>query len=540
MTRKRATQLSSLGALALIAIITTALLLRDPTDVASSIDAGARTLDRGLIGEPESLRHHYFSSDQAAEVLRDTGEGLITVGPDGALLPGVAASWTLSDDGLVYQFRIRDDAVWSDGSKISTQDFVETYRALADPSRGAVNANALKPVQNAAEIISGEAPLESLGVVDVSPDVLEIRLQSPTSYFLQLLTHPSLYPVHSQARTRQGTSMSDEVSNGAFQIVDWVKGSEISLRKNPKYWNSESVYFDEVTYHIVDEGSEFGRFRAGELDITGTVASGIFPIALRDFPDELKIAPRLGVYYYGFNLDNPIFSNNPGLRRALSLSIDRNLLVEKITSRGEESAFGWVPPGTHNYDSQTISELRLDKDQRERKAKQLYESAGYGTAKVLQFELRYNKSDVQERIALAISSMWRDVLGVEVKLVGEEFQVLLENIRARDITDVFRLSWTGNYNDAQTFLELFESDHPQNLTGYHNSEYDELMRAGRREIDPKARKEILEAAERVALSDHPVIPIYFYVSKHLVNSRIEGWSPNVLDIHLSQHLRAAE
>lgn len=540
MASRNRTRYYLLSAIALVATIFIVVALRSPSEVGEIAASDSRVLNRGMIGEPESLRHHYFSSEQAAEVLRDTGEGLIAIGPDGGLVPGVAEAWTLSADGLTYRFRIRDDAVWSDGTSIRAQDFVDTYRALVSPSRGAVSANTLKPVRNAVEIIRGEAAVSSLGVVADDDNQLEIQLVSPTPYFLQLLAHPSLYPVYSHRQINGGTPKDSRVGNGPYVFKEWVKGSEILLQKNPLYWDAANVYFDAVAYHIVDEGAEFDRFRAGELDITGTVTSGIFPVARRDYSDQLKIAPRLGIYYYGFNLSNPVFSDNLNLRRALSLAIDRKLLVEKIVGRGEEPAYGWVPPGTHNYDSQAIADLKLAKEEREVKAKHLYELAGYGPGNVLRVELRYNKSDVQERIAIAITSMWREVLGAEVELVGEEFQVLLENIRSREVTDIFRLSWTGNYNDAQTFLELFESDHPQNLTGYQNREYDRLIRLSRSEVDSDERKQILEEAEQIALSDHPVIPIYFYVSKHLVSRRIEGWKPNVLDIHLSKHLRSAE
>lgn len=528
------------GVTALVAIVIAAFYFAGFFHVDENLVDQLSTLNRGLVGEPESLDHHNFSSDQAAEVLRDTGEGLISIASDGDLRPGVAESWTISDDGLSYQFRIRKNSFWSNGARLTAHDFVATYRNLVDPSRAAINANAIMAVKNAHEIITGNADVASLGVRAVDDETLLIHLESPTAYFLQLLTHPSLFPVFLPSGAGISSSPITGISNGAYIIEDWTKGSEISLKKNSKYWDAESVFFKNVRYHVVEEGTEFNRFRAGELDITGTVDSSIFAIARRDFPNELKVAPKLGVYYYGYNFNNPLFANNVNLRRALSLAIDRSVLVTKITGRGEEPAFSWVPPGTHNYEPQVVAELGLGKKERERQARKYFSAAGYGQTNVLEFQLRYNKSDVQERIALAISAMWQDVLGVQVELVSEEFQVLLSNIREQEVTDVFRLSWTGNYNDPQTFLELFESNHPQNLTGYSNPEFDEIIRASRTEVDSAKRRSMLEAAESMALGDYPAIPIYFYVSKHLVRERIKGWAPNVLDIHLSQHLWASQ
>lgn len=540
MKNRRAWGRYFVGAIALIAIILTARQLSELFATNEREVNQAKVLNRGLIGEPESLDNHQFSSDQAADVLRDTGEGLVTIAADGSLIPGVAESWEVSEDGLRYVFKIRHDASWSNGVRVTADDFVSTYRSLVDPKHAAVNANALQAVQNASKIVGGVSDVATLGVLSRASGLLEIHLQSPTPYFLQLLSHPSLYPVYSGAVGQIDSSRGSRISNGAYVLEQWTKGSEIVLTKNTEYWNSENVFFDVVKYHIVEEGAEFNRFRAGELDVTGTVGSGIFPVAQREFSNELKVAPRLGIYYYGFNLTNPLFAENLDLRRALSLAIDRRQLVDSVVGRGEEPAYGWVPPGTYNYESQKLLDLELEKEARELQARQFFKAAGYGATNILSFELRYNRSDVQERIALAISGMWREVLGVEVTLVGEEFQVLLANIRAQEVTDVFRLSWTGNYNDAQNFLELFESDHSQNLTGYRNSEYDDLIRAARAEVDPSNRKSLLESAERMVLSDHPVIPIYFYVSKHLVSDRISGWDSNVLDIHLSQHLHATQ
>jgi ABC-type oligopeptide transport system substrate-binding subunit len=162
--------------------------------------------------------------------------------------------------------------------------------------------------------------------------------------------------------------------------------------------------------------------------------------------------------------------------------------------------------------------------------------AGYGPDNPLQIELRYNTSDTQQRMALAIQAMWKDALGVQTTLINEEFQVLLANMQAREITQVFRSSWTGDYNDAHTFLSIMESGNPANLPGYASAEYDSLMQRAAGQVDLDRRRLWLEEAERVLLADHAVIPLYFYVSKHLVSPDVVGWGDNVLDYHYSQHL----
>jgi ABC-type oligopeptide transport system substrate-binding subunit len=251
------------------------------------------------------------------------------------------------------------------------------------------------------------------------------------------------------------------------------------------------------------------------------------------------MAPYLGVYYYGFNLTVAPFKDNPALRQALSMAIDRDALVANVTRRGELAAYSWVPPGVAHYRPPQFPYAMLDQQQRDARAMQLYRDAGYGPDKPLHIELRYVASDTEKLVAVAIQQMWHDVLGVETDLVGEEFKVLLAETRAKQVTQVFRSSWIGDYDDAQTFLSVMESGNPANLTGYDNPEFDALMDKAASQTDPDRRELFLEEAERRMLEDHPVIPLYFYVSKHLVDARVRGWQDNMLDYHYSQQLSLA-
>jgi ABC-type oligopeptide transport system substrate-binding subunit len=220
------------------------------------------------------------------------------------------------------------------------------------------------------------------------------------------------------------------------------------------------------------------------------------------------------------------------------MAIDREQLVELI-GRGEAPAYGWVPNGTSNYDPQTYSWSGMSADERKRKAQQLYREAGYGPNKVFRTEIRYNTNATHRTVAVAIQSMWKTVLGVDAELVSEEFQVLLQNIQQKDSIKIFRLNWDGDYNDAHTFLSTFESDNPSNLTGYQSDEFDSLMQRAASQTDPRLRKAYLEEAEVRMLRDHPMIPIYFFVNKHMVSPSVIGWGDNVLNYHYSQHLSFA-
>ncbi|MGH8222908.1 MAG: peptide ABC transporter substrate-binding protein, partial [Woeseiaceae bacterium] len=302
-------------------------------------------------------------------------------------------------------------------------------------------------------------------------------------------------------------------------------------------WNDANTAIDLVRHHVVTEPTtELNRYRAGELDITTNVPPEAFATLKVQRPDELRVAPSLGVYYYGFNLTKPPFQSNLQLRAALSMAIDREELAEKIIRRGEAPAYSWVPPGVENYEPIRFYYADLSPDERHTLAQRLYREAGYDAGNPAQIELRYNTADITERIALAVQSMWRETLGFNAKLVNEEFQVLLSNIRAMEVTQVFRSSWLGDYNDANAFLYLFHSDSPANLFGYRSDEVDQLLQQAAEQTDPMHRRVFLEEVERVVLADHPVIPIYFFVSKRLVSPRVVGWEDNVLDYHYSRHL----
>ena len=503
----------------------------------------ASVLHRGLLTDPESVDPHKARSVQAGVVLRDIGEGLLSYSPTGELVAGAAKEWSISDDGLVYTFRLREDARWSNGDPLIAEHFAFSLRRLVDPATAAFYSSMIADVLNASEIVDGELAPSELGVEAVDNHTLVITLERPTPYLLSLLSAPSTFPVHPGSIAEHGDAFTRDgnlLSNGAYKLDSWEPGSVLALSRNEQYWNNAATAIDEVRHHVVtQEMTQLNRYRAGELDITDVVPPDSFARVREEYPDELHVAPYLGVYYYGFNLTKPPFKDNPELREALSMAIDREVLVESITGRGEAAAYSWVPPGVDNYEPRRFNYADQTQDERNAHARRLLAEAGYGPDNPLRFELRYNTSDTQQRIALAIQAMWKEVLGVETKLINEEFQVLLANIAAGDITQVFFSSWIGDYNDAHTFLSLMESDNASNMPRYSNQDFDSLMQSAAEQVDPKGRRLYLEEAERELLADHPVIPLYFYVSKHLVSPDVVGWEDNVLDYHYSQHLSLA-
>jgi oligopeptide transport system substrate-binding protein len=490
-------------------------------------------LHRSINSAPDSLDPHAYSGSDAATILYDIGEGLLTLDSNAEVKGGLAHKWEVSADGRHLSFHLRRDLKWSNGLPLNAQDVVRSFRRMVEPATASPNShNALK-IKNAAEILSGRLSSNQLGVTAPDAQTINIELEQPTTYFLQLLAHPSMQPRYDQKNPSSRAFLP--ISTGAYKVVDAVIGSSFHLAKNEHYWGSEDVEIGEVVYHVIDQQIEPIRFLAGEIDITDNVSEQYFDKFKTSQSQTLRIAPMLGVYYIGFNLKSGQFVEQLKLRRAFALAINREELVEKVLRRGELPAFRFVPPGLEGYPL-VQTELTETQAEKEKLAKELFRDADISDLRTEEIELRYNTGGGHERIATAIASMWREVLGVQVRLRAEEFKVFLENVRSGTDTELFRLSWTGDYSDPYTFLQIFESESSSNLTGFSSGEFDSLMQQANATSDPEIRLELLAAAEELILQQAPVIPIYFYVSKHLVSERVSGWDPNILDVHKSQYM----
>ncbi len=500
-------------------------------------------LKRGNGAEPESLDIHKSRSESSANILRDLFEGLVAQDADGTLVPGVAESWRISADGLRWEFTLREDARWSTGEPVVAGDFVYAFRRLVLPATGAPYAQMLDPLANAEAIAAGEAPPESLGVEAPDERTLVLALRYHAPYLPGVLTHPSAFPLHRASVEEHGDAHARPgklVSNGAYTLTDWVVGSHVAAVRNPHYWRDD-VRIDRVRYvHLADASAELSRFRAGELDITYTVPSAQLDLVREKHADALRIAPVLNTYFYGFNLTREPFKDKPALRRALSMAVNRELLVERITGAGEVPAYGLVPPGVHNYTPQRPAWANLSMPERLDEARRLYAEAGYDADNRLELEIRYNTGQLHQRLAVAIAAMWEGNLGARVTLYNEEWKVFLRNRRGKRVTQVFRAGWIGDYNDAWTYAQLLDSTSPLNDTGYASAEYEATLNAAAAETRPAERRRLLEHAERLMLVDQPLMPLFCYVSKHLVSPRVTGWQDHVMDHHDTRHLALKE
>ena len=495
-------------------------------------------LRRGIGGEPQTLDPAFAEDVHAFAVLADVYEGLVIEAGDGSLLPGVAERWDLSPDGRQYTFYLRQDAVWSNGVPVTAQQFVAGFRRVLAPGTTSVYAFLLEPVRNYAAVISGRLPPDELGILAIDERTLVISLESPAQYFPGTLAMPIAFPLY-PGNGDVAPNYHDPnqfVGNGPYLIERWALGEKIRLRKNPRYRNAPAIQIDIVEYFpIVDPGTELNMFRAGELDITWTVPTEHIATLRETQGEALRIAPSLALYYLAFDLSEPPF-DDVRLRQALSMAIDRQTLVN-VLGRGEQAAFGLVPPGVANHIAPRYDWQFMTVEERQAIARDLGRQAGYGEDNSPPLRLTYDVGDIHEKVALAVTSMWRDVLGIEVELEKKEWKYFLATRDDRAAWQIMRFAWTGDYNDASTFTDIFRSDSPQNLPGYMNPDYDRLLDEANGHIDLEDRANIMSAAESMLLEDYPIAPLYFYVSKHLVSDRVGNFQNNILDRHPTQFLQ---
>jgi oligopeptide transport system substrate-binding protein len=486
------------------------------------------------MGEPKSLDPHSVSGAWENIVVGDLFMGLATDAADASPIPGAAESWQISDDGLTYTFKIRDHT-WSDGTPVTAEDFVYSFRRVLDPKKAAEYASILYPIKNAEAINSGKlASLEELGARAIDAKTLEVKLEDPTGYFIELLTHYTAFGLPKHAIEKHGDEWikpANLVVNGPFKITEWSPNTRLVAEKNQKFYDAANVKIDKVIYYPdEDRNSVLKRFRAGEIDFADDFASEQIEFLKRELPNETRISPELGVYYYVINQAKKPF-DDIRVRRALSYAIEREAITDKILKTGEIPAYGIVPPNAGTYGAgETLSWKGKPYKERVEEAKALLKEAGFGPDNPLKLELSYNTSENHKKIAVAVQSMWKP-LGVQAELVNREAKVHYDALKQGQF-DAARAAWIADYNDPQTFLSLLETrTGVNNYSRFSNPEFDRLMLEQGQTFRPAKRNQLMRQAERVALDQEAWAPIYFYVSKNLVSAKLEGWVSNAKKTH---------
>lgn len=527
-----------------LSLIALAVLVAGCGKPESPVDVGNREqiLYLGNKSEPQDLDPHTVEGTGEHKILMSLLEGLAAEDPKTLEpVPGTAERWEISEDGLVYTFYIRESARWSNGDKLTAHDFVNSYKRLLTPSLGSRYAYMLYPIRNAREFHQAAlTDFAEVGVKALDAVRLQITLSHPTSYFLSMVAqHYTFWPVHLPTIEKFGdpylpgnpwTRPGNFVGNGPFALAEWKIGEVVRVVKSETYWDKEIVRLKEIHFKPIESlDAEERAFRAGQLHLTYEVPLSKIPVYRKDDPDLIRIDDYLGTYLYRLNTTRP-FLKDVRVRKALSMTVDREAIVGNITRAGQLPAYTVTPPDTAGYNSAARAEYDPDK------ARALLAEAGYpGGAGFPKMSILYNTSEAHKSIAEAIQQMWKKELGIDTELVNQEFRVYLDTEHSMDY-DVSRGGWIGDYPDPYTFLGTFASWSDNNRTGWKNEDYDRLLTESEQTVDPARRYALLQEAERLLLEDAPLIPIYIYTRVYLIQPSVKGWHPTYLDHHPYKHV----
>jgi oligopeptide transport system substrate-binding protein len=488
--------------------------------------ADDQTFTYRILDEHSSVDPQVVEDVSGAEIVRDLFEGLMNQDEDGNLVPGVATGFTTNDAKDVYTFTLRDNAKWSNGDPVTAGDFVFAWKRAVDPALSSPYAwyMELMSIENASEIIAGEKSVDELGVKAIDDHTLEVKLSAPLPYFAQMTTHSTTFPAPQKVVEEFGdawTKPGNIVSNGAYVLTEHLPQERSVRERNEMYWDNANTIIEKVVALVInDENVALTRYLAGELDRT-EVPAGQFPRLQKEHPEEAISFPRLCNYYYTFNLSEggPEEFKDPKVRQALSLAVDRDIITRNVKAGGEPPAYTFVPEATAGFTVPAVEMASMSQQERDELAKELLAEAGYGPDNPLSFEMVYNTDEAHKKVAVALSQMWKQKLGVQVELANMEWKVFLEE-RGNQNFDLARGAWCGDYNEASTFLDLLQSSSGYNDGKYSNPKVDELLAQAKTSDDAAP---LYTEVERIIAQETPVIPIYHYAGVYMMDSDVGNW-----------------
>ncbi|MFH2706917.1 ABC transporter substrate-binding protein [Klebsiella aerogenes] len=526
------------------ALLVLGLLGSTATAMAAQVPQGTelaakQELVRNNGNEPASLDPHKVESDVEFNIISDLFEGLVSVSPQGEIQPRLALKWE-NKDNLVWTFHLRPGITWSDGTAITAQDIVWSWQRLVTPTTASPYASypGNMHIVNARDISEGKQPQDTLGVKALDDTTLQVTLNQPNAAFLAMLAHPSLVPIDKVLVERFGdkwTKPEHIVTSGPYTLSKWVVNERIVAQRNPKYWDNEHTVINKVTYlPITSEAADVNRYKAGEIDIVYTVPVNQFALLKKTMGSQLNVAPQLATYYYELNTTKPPF-NDPRVRRALNMGLDKDIIADKVMGQGQRPAWLISQPDIGGVTLKQPDYASWPRDKRIAEAKKLLNEAGFNESHPLVFNLLYNTSETHQRIAIAASSMWKKNLGVEAKLQNQEWKTMLDTMHTHNF-DAVRYAWIADYDDAASFLNNFRTGDSENTSQYSNPAYDKALHDAAKAADTAARGKFYQQAEDLLAEDVPAIPVYHYVRTHLVKPWVGGFEPDKLGYYYTKDM----
>lgn len=490
-----------------------------------------------LSAEPPTFDPALAQDSQTNTVLKTMYEGLVRMDSEGNEIAGVAEDWEISEDGLIYEFKLREDAKWSNGDAVTANDFVFAWKRVLDPATSPAPPYSyqLYYISGAEEYNTGEiTDFSKVGIKAVDEHTLKVTLKNPTPYFLGLTSFYTYYPVHQsvEGNDKWATNKDSMITNGAFTLTQWTTGQKIEVTKNEQYWDKDNIKLSKIDMSLTPSGAtELSSYRSGELDYAGApngeIPTDQIPGVSKELPEEFHSTGIASTYYYMFNTTAEPFQNAK-IRKAFAMALTRQSIVDNVTLGGQIPAYGFVPPGIKGESAQFREEVKDAEYFQENadEAKKLLEEGmkeeGYTT--LPKITLIYNSSEAHQKLAVAAANMWKTVLGVEVATQNQEWGVFLET-RNNLNYQISRAGWSADYNDPMTFMDIWTTGNGNNDSGYANPEYDALIEKAAEEKDLAKRNEYFAQAEKILIQDDMVIaPVYYYTNVSLTKPNLKGVS----------------
>lgn len=497
-----------------------------------------RILLFGNSSEPQGLDPQMVSGVLESNIIRALFEGLCLEHPskNGTALPGAAARWEPNDDFSVWTFHLRPEAVWSDGQPVTTRDFVYSYRRMLTPKLGAEYAEMLYYIKGAEEYHKGESgDFATVGVKAIDSFTLEITLRGSLPFLPEITKHYTWYPVprHVVMEFNKGkiedpdsewTMPGNLVSNGPFVLKSWRINDHIAVEKNPRYWDAAKVNLKGIRFLPVNNTyTEARMFFNGQMHITYTLPPELIPYANENYSEQVRSELYLGTKFIRCNVTkSPL--NDPRVRRALTMAVDRKLIIDNVLQGGQQPSYGMVPPFGNYATARAIS---FDPEG----ARKLLDEAGYSDRqKFPRLRLLTTDRDVSKRLAEAYQGMWDSTLGIKIEIEQKEWTSYLVAMTDLDY-DLADSGWIGDYLDPTTFLDMWIEGGGNNRTGWANKDFEKLLKESEHVRDPMERYKVLQASEKILMAEIPAIPIYWYTTNYLIDNRVKGWSPLLLNNH---------
>jgi oligopeptide transport system substrate-binding protein len=490
------------------------------------------TINISIGGEPPTLDPDLSGDSISARVAHDFFEGLVSFNQKGEPIPELAESWEISSDQKTYTFHLRKGIKFSDGTPITAVDFVKSWQRFGDPKTGSPQNNMLEIVENGVQIVKGKLPPSSLGISAPDQNTVIVKLIHPSEAFIYLLSNNQGFKVIPTkviaVKGAAWTEPQNMVTSGAYKMTEHVVNGYITAEKNPFYYAESTVKIPQVKYlAIADPNAEFNQYQANNIDITNSIPTDRYKEIKTAYPKELYTVQQDAIYFYDFNMMRPELKNNLKLRQALTIAVDRKILTQDILGQGQTELYSYVAPTVSNgkYANLKYEWANWTREKQIAEAKKLYAEAGYGPGHPLTLEISYNTLDSHKKIAVAIASMWKETLGVNVVATNMEWKTFIL-ARQKGNYQVARDGWTAGKNITDYTDFMFLCNAPQNNSHYCNPAYDELIHDANYALDPSQKQALYTQAVMLSMNDYPIIPLYQYTYSRLIKPYIKGYDPS--------------